>query len=156
MDSVAVWRLVMGKTSLKDAVQKDVSLLQQQPIANNLVQGAAAAKLRSNDQLKLTSSREIRGVLRKGFKAVSKEGVVLANPGQSRFAVVASRKFGSAVIRNRFKRQVREYFRNHCRDSGLDVVVIARRGSIGIQSRDLSRSLERCLNRLMQQNLCRP
>lgn len=48
--------------------------------------------------------------------------------GHSRLAVVASRKVGSAVIRNRVKRRFRELFRRNKPLLGepLDLVVIAR------------------------------
>ncbi len=53
--------------------------------------------------------------------------------GHSRLAVVASRKVGSAVVRNRVKRRFRELFR---REKGLlgeplDLIVIARPESGG-------------------------
>jgi len=44
-----------------------------------------------------------------------------------RLGIAATRKFGSAVQRNRAKRLVREVFRHHKPQAGLDVVVIPRR-----------------------------
>ena len=48
--------------------------------------------------------------------------------GHSRLAVVASRKVGSAVVRNRVKRRFRELFRRNKELLGepLDLIVIAR------------------------------
>jgi ribonuclease P protein component len=48
--------------------------------------------------------------------------------GWSRLGVSVGRKFGPAVVRNRFKRIVREAFRtsNVVRAAGLDIVVVAR------------------------------
>lgn len=59
--------------------------------------------------------------------------------GHSRLAVVASRKVGSAVVRNRVKRRFRELFR---RDKGLlreplDLAVIARPEAGGADWADL-------------------
>ena len=44
-----------------------------------------------------------------------------------RLGIAATRKFGSAVQRNRAKRLVREVFRHHKPRAGLDIVVIPRR-----------------------------
>jgi ribonuclease P protein component len=44
-----------------------------------------------------------------------------------RLGIAATRKFGSAVQRNRAKRLVREVFRHHKLQAGLDIVVIPRR-----------------------------
>lgn len=51
-----------------------------------------------------------------------------SRPG--RLGITASRRVGNAVVRNRIKRQVREWFRAERKTSvrGLDIVVIARRG----------------------------
>ncbi|MCC7035188.1 MAG: ribonuclease P protein component [Acidobacteria bacterium] len=45
----------------------------------------------------------------------------------SRLGIAATRKMGSAVVRNRAKRLVRELFRHHKPPGGFDVVVVPRR-----------------------------
>ena len=49
------------------------------------------------------------------------------NRNTARLGIAATRKIGGAVVRNRAKRLAREVFRHHKPDSGLDVVVVARR-----------------------------
>ena len=44
-----------------------------------------------------------------------------------RLGIAATRKLGSAVVRNRAKRLARELFRHHKPPGGLDIVVIPRR-----------------------------
>ncbi|MBI2188635.1 MAG: ribonuclease P protein component [Acidobacteria bacterium] len=54
--------------------------------------------------------------------------VMLPNGGTvSRLGVAATRKLGTAVVRNRAKRLAREVFRRQKVAAGLDVVVIPRR-----------------------------
>ena len=53
---------------------------------------------------------------------------LLENGGpRPRLGIAATRKYGSAVERNRAKRLVREVFRRHKPSLGLDIVVIPRR-----------------------------
>ncbi len=54
--------------------------------------------------------------------------------GEARLGMTVSRKVGNAVVRNRLKRRVREWFRRGGRllVPGLDVVVIARAGAAGL------------------------
>ena len=53
---------------------------------------------------------------------------VAANNGnRCRFGVAATRKLGSAVVRNRAKRLARELFRRKKPPAGLDVILVPRR-----------------------------
>ena len=71
-----------------------------------------------------------------GAKAQARHFLLLASPttspeGRTRVGVVASKRVGGAVERNRVKRLVREVFRLHTAEFPLraDVIVIARPGA---------------------------
>ena len=77
--------------------------------------------------------------------------VLLAPPAPEptqrlRLGITASKKVGNAVVRNRVKRAVREWFRR-CRDriemgnDGLDIVVIARRAAAELDSNAIAERL---------------
>jgi ribonuclease P protein component len=71
---------------------------------------------------------------------------VLAQPG-SRLGITASRKVGGAVVRNQFKRRVREWFRGRRIDidRDLDLVVIAKRSAAALSLEELDVHLSRLL-----------
>ena len=54
-----------------------------------------------------------------------------AQPARARLGLTVSRRVGNAVVRNRVKRRIREWFRRVGREiaHGRDLVVIARRGA---------------------------
>jgi ribonuclease P protein component len=57
--------------------------------------------------------------------------------------VTVSGKVGNSVIRNRIKRQVREFFRRHreALPQGVDFLVIARKSAVDLPSRALDNEL---------------
>jgi ribonuclease P protein component len=57
----------------------------------------------------------------------------------SRLGVAATRKLGSAVVRNRAKRLSRELFRRHKPRPGLDIVMIPRRDFLSAEFSTLER-----------------
>lgn len=63
----------------------------------------------------------------------------------TRLGVVASRRIGGAVVRNRAKRLLRELFRRHrhALPPGLDLVLIAHASIAGRSLADLERELAR-------------
>ncbi len=75
----------------------------------------------------LRVQREGRAVRTAHFILLVAEGV----EGPSRLGVVATKKVGSAVVRNRIKRLCRECFRRHPEllPAGVDLVVIAKAGA---------------------------
>jgi ribonuclease P protein component len=60
-----------------------------------------------------------------------------------RIGITVSRKVGDAVVRNRVKRRVREWFRASRRKlrSGIDLVVIGRSSAAGLSGREVSGTL---------------
>jgi len=70
------------------------------------------------------------------------------NLGRPRLGITASRRVGTAVVRNRIKRLVREYFRGS-RDRlppSDDVLVIARKADSRMKLTDLARELDRVMS----------
>ena len=69
--------------------------------------------------------------------------------GYPRLGVTASRKVGGAVVRNRIKRQVREFFRHHrhCLPP-VDVNVIVRSCAASLESSVLRAELQRAFQRI--------
>lgn len=58
-----------------------------------------------------------------------------SRPG--RVGITASKKVGGAVVRNRIKRFVREYVRQHeWAPPGMDAVIIAKRSAAGLRHQD--------------------
>lgn len=101
---------------------------------------------------RLRSSADIAAVLRGGRQRAGRLAVVYAraatHEGPARVAVVASRKVGSAVARNRAKRLLREAVREVELSPGSDVVLVARSGSasstaaqVGAEVRELAAEL---------------
>jgi len=98
-------------------------------------------RFRPSDRVR--KRREFEDAQRKGRRVTTPHFVLLLHaresPGTARLGIVASRKIGTAVVRNRAKRLVREAFRT-ARDlfiPGIDVVVIARRPLAGLKPADI-------------------
>lgn len=94
---------------------------------------------------RLLRSSEFSRVGRDGRRVADPAFVLLVSrrePGcdgsPQRLGVTVSRKVGGAVIRNRVKRRVREWFRRSRQKlrSGIDVVVIGRSGAARLSGRD--------------------
>jgi ribonuclease P protein component len=100
---------------------------------------------------RLRESSVISEVLAGRCRAHGGAVVVHARPrpdgGQGRWAVVAGRKVGSAVARNRAKRRLRALLGAAPPPPGIDVVVVARAAAVGIPAAGLEADLRRALDR---------
>ena len=102
---------------------------------------------------RLTRSADITAVLRRGR---SRSGDLLAvhvlrregSATRARCTVVASRRVGGAVRRNRAKRLLREAARSLAWQDGLDVVLVARAACVASDLGAVGAELERLALRL--------
>ena len=71
--------------------------------------------------------------------------------GKLRLGLAVSRKVGNAVVRNRWKRRIRESFRRQRGDFsiGLDIVVRPKRGAV-CDSQKIHLSLQKLLARILK------
>lgn len=80
----------------------------------------------------MLDSREFDRISREGSRSASAEFVMLMVPrlgaDRSRVGISASRRVGNAVVRNRIKRGIRDWFRRErgALPENVDLVVIAR------------------------------
>ena len=93
---------------------------------------------------RLLRSSEFSKVGREGYRVAEPTFVLLvarrdsAHGPAQRLGVTVSRKVGGAVVRNRVKRRIREWFR-HTRPKlrqGIDLLVIGRSAAAGLTARD--------------------
>lgn len=96
---------------------------------------------------RLSRQRDFDRVLKQGCAVSDQTLVVIAAANQldwSRLGVMVSRRVGSAVVRNRWKRRIREAFRRqqHRLPVGFDLVVRPRRDGSG-DYQQIARSLAR-------------
>ena len=80
---------------------------------------------------KLRKIKEYATVYRRGEKIYGKYVLLFFMPNQqeiSRFGVVTTKKVGNAVIRNKWRRRIKEIVREYGDDlqSGYDIIVLAR------------------------------
>jgi ribonuclease P protein component len=93
---------------------------------------------------------EYKRVFNSGVKVVCEHLVMLyaANTAGSRIGIVASKKVGGAVTRNRIKRTMREIYRTLPYAISGDVVIIARNAAGRGTYKDLALAFDQCYKRL--------
>jgi ribonuclease P protein component len=100
---------------------------------------------------RLRRSVEFQQVMRRGHRAAGRAFVVVCAPRaerapagrQVRLGITVSRKVGNAVVRNRVKRRVREWFRAERASlaASVDVVVIGRAPAAALAFTDFANEL---------------
>ena len=97
------------------------------------------ARLRKRPQF-LTLSRTGSKFQSANFVVISKSN----DSGESRLGITVSAKVGDSVVRNRIKRQVREFFRRRRSElpQATDFLVIARNGAASLASALIASELE--------------
>ena len=101
---------------------------------------------------RLRSAAEIERVRREGRSYAHPLVVVIAAPAgadraTSRVAVVAGRRIGGAVIRNRAKRLLREAIRRQALRDGWDLMFVARAGIVGARLDQVQVAVHQVLQR---------
>jgi ribonuclease P protein component len=100
---------------------------------------------------RLIKTIEYKRVFNHGSKVVCPQLVMLhagAHDRRSRIGIVASRKVGGAVTRNRIKRTLREIYRTLPYSISGDLVIIARNAAGQGSYKDLALAFDQCYKRL--------
>ena len=102
---------------------------------------------------RLSRGLEIRRTMDLGAKVVTPYATFFVSRNglaRSRAALIASRRIGNAVARNRARRRLREALRRVWPDvaGGHDIVVVARSGALDAQWDELQRAVALALERL--------
>ncbi|MBC8187748.1 MAG: ribonuclease P protein component [Proteobacteria bacterium] len=124
--------------------------------------GIETGRFRRSDRL--VDSRDFRRILRRGRRRADEFIVVISShidkntrdsnnlcgidASCARLGITASRKVGGAVVRNRFKRRVRAWFRVRRSEfaTNEDIVVIARRPGAQLTFGQLDQHLSRLMD----------
>ncbi len=114
--------------------------------------------LRFAPSVRLRARPEFTSVQERGRRVASRYLTLLAMPNsldRDRLGIIASRRLGGAVVRNRAKRMLREIFRRQEPDTAaarglrpLDLVVIPRRELVGAPVSVIEQEFRLALHRI--------
>jgi ribonuclease P protein component len=97
---------------------------------------------------------EFERIYEAGARQTGRNMIIFVQPtahAWARLGIAATRKLGSAVVRNRAKRLVRELFRQNKPAGGLDVVVVPRREMLDASYSSLEAEFRALLGRPVRQ-----
>jgi len=107
-------------------------------------------------QARLTKRSQFLRISRTGKKAFAPHFIVIHKENDRlgrRFGVTVSSKVGNAVVRNRVKRKLREFFRRQEQQFEInqDTLIIARRGAGELSHENFHLELHRVMRRSRRQ-----
>jgi ribonuclease P protein component len=114
------------------------------------------AKETYNKTARIRKRAEFVRLSNQGKKVFSKYFIALYSPGignQNRLGITVTKRVGNAVTRNRIKRYVREFFRQHQHtiEGAWDINIIAKMEAANITSAQAFASLRSLFERLRKQ-----
>jgi ribonuclease P protein component len=106
------------------------------------------ARERFPKRTRLTRRSEFLNLSREGKKVHTSHFIVITkanDKGENRLGVTVSTRVGKAVVRNRIKRLLREFFRRHRGEFSLyeDIVIIAKKGAGELSLNEVSSELSK-------------
>ena len=110
----------------------------------------AASEALMQRQRRLTRTTRISQIHRQGRSVANGLLVFRLLPNdmeRSRFCIVAGKRVGNAVVRNRVKRRLREAVRNTPHHPGWDAIIMARRGSGSVDYHRLQGAVRNLMRR---------
>jgi ribonuclease P protein component len=137
--------------SCVDAVSKDAGALPWGR-AVTTKRGASVGDQRFTSSERLRCQREFQRVFQDGAKHVSPAFALYVLPtsaSRSRLGMAVSKRVGGAVVRNRLKRCIREFFRRYKADihPACDLVVVARREAADLSYAEITQHFLRLSRR---------